>query len=59
MMTPELSILYYSILAVFVVVTITAYFIKNSRFGAGLFSIKEDEDAANSLGVNTSFSENS
>jgi len=55
MMTPELETLYYSILVVFVLVTITAYFIKYSRFGAGLFSIKEDEDAANSLGVNTSF----
>jgi branched-chain amino acid transport system permease protein len=55
MMAPELPTLYYSILVVFVMVTITAYFIKNSRFGAGLFSIKEDEDAANSLGVNTAF----
>ncbi|MBW1921825.1 MAG: branched-chain amino acid ABC transporter permease, partial [Deltaproteobacteria bacterium] len=27
---------------------------KNSRFGIGLFSIKEEEDAANSLGINTS-----
>lgn len=55
MMTPELSTLYYSVLVVFVLATATAYFIKNSRFGVGLFSIKEDEDAANSLGVNTSF----
>jgi branched-chain amino acid transport system permease protein len=55
MMTPELSTLYYSVLAVFVLATITAYWIKNSRFGTGLFSIKEDEDAAGSLGVNTSF----
>jgi branched-chain amino acid transport system permease protein len=55
MSTPDLSTLYYSILVVFVLVTATAYFIKNSRFGVGLFSIKEDEDAANSLGVNTSY----
>lgn len=55
MMTPGLHTLYYSVLLVFVIATITAYLVKNSRFGAGLFSIKEDEDAANSLGVNTAF----
>jgi branched-chain amino acid transport system permease protein len=55
MMTPGLETLYFSVLVVFVIVTITAYLIKHSRFGTGLFSIKEDEDAANSLGINTSF----
>jgi branched-chain amino acid transport system permease protein len=55
MMTPELHTLYYSVLIVFVLVTITAYLVKNSRFGIGLFSIKEDEDAANALGINTSY----
>jgi branched-chain amino acid transport system permease protein len=54
MMTPDLNILYYSILVVFIASTMVTYLIKNSRFGTGLFSIKEDEDAANSLGVNTS-----
>ncbi len=55
MMTPNLHTLYYSILVVAAMATATAYFVKNSRFGAGLFSIKEDEDAANALGINTSF----
>ena len=54
MITPELTVLYFSILAVAVMATVAAYFAKNSRFGIGLFSIKEDEDAANALGVNTS-----
>lgn len=55
MMTPGLHTLYYSILVVTVMATATAYFVKNSRFGTGLFSIKEDEDAASALGINTSF----
>ena len=55
MMTPSLYTLYYSILVVFVATTVAAYLIKRSRFGTGLFSIKEDEDAANSLGVNTAY----
>lgn len=54
MMTPSVQTLYYSVLAVFVAVTLTAYKVKASRFGMGLLSIREDEDAANSLGVNTS-----
>lgn len=55
MMTPGLDTLYYSILVVSVMATVTAYFVKNSRFGMGLLSIKEDEDAADALGINTSF----
>ena len=54
MQAPDLVILYYSILAITVVATVTAYFAKHSRFGTALLSIKEDEDAANALGVNTS-----
>ncbi len=54
MTTPELTTLYLSILTVAVLATVAAYFAKNSRFGTGLLSIKEDEDAANALGVNTS-----
>ena len=54
MTTPELTTLYLSILAVAVMATVAAYFAKNSRFGTGLLSIKEGEDAANALGVNTS-----
>lgn len=52
MMTPGLHVLYYSILVVAVLVTVTAYVTKNSRFGKGLFSIKGDEEAASALGVN-------
>ena len=55
MMTPGLHTLYYSVLVVCVLAIVTAHFIKNSRFGTGLFSIKEDEDAASALGINTSF----
>lgn len=51
---PGLHTLYYLVLIVTVLATLTAYFVKNSRFGIGLFSIKEDEDAANALGINTS-----
>jgi branched-chain amino acid transport system permease protein len=54
MMTPDLPTLYYSILVVATMATGAAYLVKNSRFGIGLFSIKEDEDAANAMGINTS-----
>lgn len=55
MMAPHLHTLYYSVLIVCIAAVAAAWFIKNSRFGTGLFSIKEDEDAASSLGINTSF----
>jgi branched-chain amino acid transport system permease protein len=51
---PGLHTLYYLILIVAVLSTATAYFVKNSRFGIGLFSIKDNEDAASALGINTS-----
>jgi branched-chain amino acid transport system permease protein len=55
MTAPDLIIIYYAVLVVAVGATVAAYLAKNSRFGVALFSIKEDEDAANALGVNTSF----
>ena len=55
MSAPDLLVLYYSMLLLAVVTTTVAYLAKNSRFGMALLSIKEDEDAANALGVNTSF----
>jgi len=55
MNAPGLHTLYYSILIVSILSTTTAWFIKNSRFGTALFSIKNDEDAAGSLGINVSF----
>ena len=36
-----------------IVVLIISYLIKHSKFGLGLFAIREDEDAASTLGVNT------
>ncbi len=44
---------YYLMVAVTIVTLVVAYFIKNSKFGLGLFAIREDEDAAIVLGVNT------
>ncbi len=36
-----------------IIALITSYIIKHSKFGLGLFAIREDEDAASTLGVNT------
>jgi branched-chain amino acid transport system permease protein len=44
---------YYSAFALLVVVLFTVRWIMRSKFGLGLASIKENEDAAISLGVNT------
>ena len=44
---------YYSILALTVVVFVIVYLISRSRLGYNLVSIRENEDAAQSLGVNT------
>ena len=51
---PAIQTLYYSILVIALVTVAVAYIIKRSRFGLALFSIKENEDAAESLGVHTS-----
>lgn len=40
-------------LALLVAATLTVYWIAHSRFGYGLIAIREDEDAAASIGVNT------
>lgn len=53
MAAPDLTTLYHAMLAVSAAAVVTAYLVKNSRFGAGLFSLKEDEEAASALGVNT------
>ncbi|WP_209124267.1 branched-chain amino acid ABC transporter permease [Alkalihalobacillus sp. BA299] len=44
---------YYTILALVAVVTLVVYFISRSRLGYNLIAIRENEDAAQSLGVNT------
>jgi branched-chain amino acid transport system permease protein len=48
-----LWITYYLIVAVMALSMILSLAIKNSKFGLGLFAIREDEDAAIVLGVNT------
>ena len=50
---PSMIVYYYSILIIALGAIATAYLIKNSKFGMGLLSIKEDEDASESLGINT------
>ena len=47
-----LWITYYLIIAVMALSMILSLVIKNSKFGLGLFAIREDEDAAVVLGVN-------
>jgi branched-chain amino acid transport system permease protein len=52
---PDLHTLYNSMLVIAGLGVGAAWWIRNSRFGAGLRSIKEDEEASESLGINTSF----
>jgi branched-chain amino acid transport system permease protein len=47
--------IYYVILSIFVVSLITAYLIRNSKFGLALQSIGENEEAAAHLGVNVTW----
>ena len=44
---------YYVFLVLVILFIIASYFIKNSRFGRALEYIREDEDAAQAMGVNT------
>ncbi len=44
---------YYGVLGISIFAVIFSYFIKSSKFGLGLMSIREDEDAAEVLGVVT------
>lgn len=56
---PDLSIkafyhfFYYTSLGVLVILLIATYMMLKSKFGYGLIAIREDEDAANSMGINT------
>ena len=47
--------IYYVMLGIFVVLMLTAYFIRRSRFGAALQSIGENEEAAAHIGINVTF----
>jgi branched-chain amino acid transport system permease protein len=44
---------YYAVVGIAVFAVAFSYFIKTSKFGLGLMSIREDEDAAEVLGVST------
>jgi branched-chain amino acid transport system permease protein len=44
---------YYAILVVALVTLTASYLVKNSKFGLGLMAIREDQDAAQVLGINT------
>ena len=48
------DVLFYELsLAVLVLATLTVFWISRSRFGFGLIAIRENEDAAASMGINT------
>jgi branched-chain amino acid transport system permease protein len=44
---------YYAVVAIAVFAVVFSYFVKSSKFGLGLMSIREDEDAAEVLGIVT------
>ncbi len=50
---PSSEVFYYSLLIIAIAVMATAYFVKNSKFGLALFSIKGNEEAAEAMGVDT------
>lgn len=51
---PGIGTFYYSMLIIAIIATLAAYLVKKSRFGMGLISIRENEEAAEALGINTS-----
>lgn len=51
--TPSSEVFYYSLLVIVIMAAATAYFVKNSKFGLALFSIKGNEEAAEAMGVDT------
>ncbi|MEX0807841.1 MAG: branched-chain amino acid ABC transporter permease [Dongiaceae bacterium] len=48
---PSLETLYWIMLALALVATLATYLVRRSRFGAGLRAIRENEEAAETLGV--------
>ena len=48
---PALEALYFIMLALAAIAVVLAYLVRRSRFGAGLRAIREDEDAAETIGV--------
>lgn len=50
---PSAEVFYYSLLIIAVMAAAAAYFVKNSKYGLALFSIKGNEAAAEAMGVDT------
>jgi branched-chain amino acid transport system permease protein len=50
--TPSLAVLYEAMLVIAVVSMIVLYVVRSSRLGAGLLAIREDEVAAEAVGIN-------
>ena len=50
--TPSLAVLFKAMLALAVISMIVLYIVRSSRLGAGLLAIREDEVAAEAVGVN-------
>ena len=48
----DYNTIYYAMLSIFVLLMITAYFIRRSKFGLALQSIGENEEAASHIGIN-------
>jgi len=55
--SPEVTYNYFylAMLALIVITTLTIYLIIKSKFGFGIRSIKANEEAANSMGINTTY----
>jgi len=55
--SPEVTYNYFylAMLALMVITTLTIYLIIKSKFGFGIRSIKANEEAANSMGINTTY----
>jgi len=51
----DYNTIYYAMLIIFVVLMLTVYFIKRSKFGLALQSIGENEEAAAHMGVNVTW----
>jgi len=47
----SLWMIFWSMVIVAIIVIVVSYYIKNSKFGLGLMAIREDEDAAEVMGV--------
>jgi branched-chain amino acid transport system permease protein len=49
----SLWMIYWSMVVLAIIVVVVSYFVKTSKFGLGLMAIREDEDAAEVMGVIT------